>query len=96
MKYNADQLLQTACERRGINLSLLVADTGLWTHPDAHRYLLKENGTGAFFPNTRRYRANKGERKGQLLNGLRLDDNSYANHAIKQAFGSRPYRCRWV
>jgi hypothetical protein len=64
-----------------------VASTGLWAHPKVHQYLLKENGTGAFFPNTRRYRINIGERKCQLLNGYRLDDNSYANHAVKQALG---------
>ena len=80
-------MLRDACEHRDIRLSILVADTGLWVRPDAYQYLLKENGTGAFFPDTRRYRASGGECRGQIIDGLKLDDNSYANHTIKKALG---------
>ena len=34
-------MLRDACEHRDIKLSILVADTGLWVHPDEHQYLLK-------------------------------------------------------
>lgn len=84
---DAAVLLREATRRHGIHLSVLVADTGLWASPDVHRYLLAENGTGAFFPNTRRYRAGIGERRAEVRDGVRLDDNSYANHALKQALG---------
>ena len=83
------EILREATTRRGIQLSELVADTGIWAHPEVHRRLVAENGTGAFFPNMRRYRVGTGERKGQVVGGERLDDNAYANHAIKQATGIR-------
>ena len=38
-------------------------------------------------PNTRRYRAGKNEKKGQIVDEIRLDDNTYANYAIKRAIG---------
>ena len=76
-----------AAARHKIHLSLLVAETGIWASPDVHLRLVQENGVGSYFPNVRRYRVKAGERKGQILGGERLDDNSYANHAIKQAAG---------
>lgn len=71
-----------------MQLSVLIADTGLWASPEVHRRLLAENSTGAFFPNARRARKAAGEARGRCGNDL-LDDNSYANHAIKQAIGIR-------
>lgn len=39
---------------------------------------------------TRRMRITLGERRGQFVDGVRLDDNTYANQAIKiAAIGSR-------
>jgi hypothetical protein len=39
------------------------------------------------FSNVRRARAAQGEERGQIIGGVRLDDNSYANLAIKRALG---------
>jgi hypothetical protein len=84
-KYDGISLFQKAARHHRIQLSLLVAETGIWASPEAHHFLLKENGTGAFFPLTRRFR--KGELKGQMSGGHLLDDNTYANNAIKRAVG---------
>jgi hypothetical protein len=85
--YDGIAMLRKAAVRHGIHLSILVAETSLWANPEVHRRLIQENGVGAYFANVRRYRAGAGERKGQVLGSERLDDNSYANHAIKQATG---------
>lgn len=39
------------------------------------------------FPNVRR--ARRGETRGQIIDGIRLDDNTFANLAIKRALGLR-------
>ena len=85
--YDGLTMVREAAIRHGIHLSILVAETSIWANPEVHRRLLHENGVGAYFANVRRYRAGAGERKGQILGPERLDDNSYANHAIKQAAG---------
>lgn len=87
MPLDAEALLRESTRRHGIHLSVLVADTGVWASPEVHRRLVAENGTGAFFPATRRYREGDGEKRGEVREGVRLDDNSYAKHAIKQAVG---------
>lgn len=85
---DASDLLKEAVERRNIHMSLLVADTGLWVNPEFHQRLLRDTGSVALFPNVRRARLGQGERRGQIVDGgVRLDDNSYANLAIKRATG---------
>ncbi len=86
-RYDGIKLVQEAARRHDIHLNILVAETGLWASPEAHNLLLKENGSGAFFPQTRRFRKGAGELKGQIAENIRLDDNTYANNAIKRAVG---------
>jgi hypothetical protein len=69
-----------------MNPQLLIAETGIWAHPEVHRRLLAQ-GTPARFPNCRRFRRSNGERRGDRIGNLILDDNSYANIAMKQAIG---------
>ena len=85
--YDGIAMLKEAATHLRIHLSDLVAATSLWANPEVHSTLVAENGTGSFFPNMRRCRPGAGERRGQLIGVERLDDNSYANHAIKQATG---------
>ena len=89
MKPNLDAsvLLLEAVRRHKIHLSLLVADTGLWVNPEFHARLLRDTGSAAVFPKIRRARAGQGEKRGQVVNGIRFDDNTYANVAIKRAVG---------
>lgn len=84
-RYVASELLSSAVERHQIHLSLLVADTSLWAHPVVHERLLQETGCVAMSPHTRRARA--GEQQGEVVDGIRLDSNNYANVAIKRAVG---------
>jgi hypothetical protein len=85
--YVASEMLLEAAKRHQINLCLLVAETGLWVHPDVHAQLLREGGSAALFPHVRRARKGQGEVRGQILDGIRMDDNSYANVAVKRALG---------
>ena len=80
-------LFREATSKLGIHLSVLVAETAIWTHPDVYQYLFAQNGTGSYFPGTRRAKAGAVERPSQQLNGERLDSNNYANHAAKRAMG---------
>jgi hypothetical protein len=85
--YDAAAMLRDAATRHGIQLAVLVAETGLWANPQVHTTLVGDSGIAAFFPNRRRYRAGKGEKAGQQVDGAFLDNNSYANVAIKRALG---------
>jgi hypothetical protein len=84
--FNALEFLEAALVRHHVDLRILVAETGLWANPAVHQRLLS-HGTAAFFPNRRRFRKANAESRGQRLGDLILDDNSYANNAIKQAIG---------
>lgn len=86
-KITASELLLEAVRRHNIHLSLLVADTGLWANPECHHRLIRDTGVAAMYPKVRRARIGQGEQRGQIVDGVRLDDNSYANLAIKRALG---------
>lgn len=75
MIYDAASMLEEASTKHGVDLCVLVAETGLWASPEVARRLMAETGTPCFFPKTRRLRASQGERRGEVLNGIRLDDN---------------------
>ncbi|HMG75201.1 MAG TPA: hypothetical protein VK582_17005 [Pyrinomonadaceae bacterium] len=46
-RYVASEMLIEAAQRHNIHLSVLVAETALWAHPDVHARLLSETGTTA-------------------------------------------------
>jgi hypothetical protein len=85
--YNAEDMLKEATQRNNIHLSLLVAETSVWANPEVHNFLTKENGYGAWLPNSRRYRPGQGEKRGQVIDGVKLDNNHYPNNGIKRAVG---------
>jgi len=87
-RYDGSLLLAEALKRHKINLNLLVAETALWANPAVYKQLLKDNKSGAWYPKCRR--AKKGEKKGEVVRGIRLDDNTYANSAIRTAIGIPP------
>lgn len=78
--YDASVMLKDAALKNNIHLSTLVAETAIWANPNMH------DGT-PWYPNTRRCRTGQGEKRGQILDGVKLDDNTYANQAIKRAVG---------
>ena len=83
--FDGRDLLEQALVSQGIDLCALVAATTVWANPEVFEYLKAHNGYGAYFPNTRR--AKPPEVRGMIVDGTRLDDNTYANHAIKYAVG---------
>jgi hypothetical protein len=85
--YDATAVLLEVTQRHNISFGTLVAETGLWAAPEVHRHLLAENGSGAYYPHVRRARTSQGEKVKTIADGLRFDDNSYANTAIKQVIG---------
>ena len=85
--FNALQMLEDACSRHNMRLDLLVAETALWAHPEVHRRLVNQKNSAASYPGVRRVDVSKGEKRGQVIDGVRLDDNTYANRAIKVALG---------
>jgi hypothetical protein len=48
---------------------------------------MNDTGMAAMFPKVRRARIGQGEQRGQIVEGVRFDDNTYANVAIKRALG---------
>lgn len=85
-KYNAAEKLKASLTKHGDVLNILIAENALWVHPSIHQQLA-QSGNPAKYPNVRRARPD--EKKGQRVNGVRFDDNTYANNAIKSAFGGR-------
>lgn len=88
IKFDADRLLEDALLKHKIALDVLVAETAIWASPTVHQWLC-ENGNGAKYPNRRRARTGRGEVRNGECNGIRFDDNTYANNAIKWAVGIR-------
>lgn len=87
--YDGPTLLKEAAKKHMINLNLLIAETSLWANPAVHRLLLKNNKSGAFYPNVRR--AKKGKEKiGDVVGKIKLDGNIYANYAIRYSIGIPP------
>ncbi|MFZ3131629.1 MAG: hypothetical protein WA125_11145 [Desulfosporosinus sp.] len=78
--YDGLVMLKDAAQRNNIHLSILVAETAIWANPNMHE------GT-AWYPNTRRCRTGHGEKRGEIVDGVKLDDNTCANQAIKRAVG---------
>lgn len=87
-KFDADRMLEEALEKHGNILGILVAETAIWASPDVHHRLIEQTGNAAKYPHIRRARG-KGEKRGQTVDGIRLDDNTYANNTIKWAIGGR-------
>lgn len=92
--YDGPTILREAMERYKINFFPLVAATSFWAHPEAYKLLLEDNRergfrqNGAFYPHVRRAREKHEERGQRIRNGtILLDDNTYANNAIKKMIG---------
>ena len=91
MRLEASHLVDAACTELGIRLAELIAMTGVWASPSI--YQLLEHVGGIWYPDRRR--ANTGlrvdgrpvEAVGQVLDGVTLDNNTYANNAFKVAIG---------
>jgi hypothetical protein len=79
----ADDILREASSRLGVNLANLVAATAFWVHPDTYRMVAASNPNAAWFPGTRRSRG--AEKRGEVIDNVKFDDNSAANRAIKLA-----------
>lgn len=82
---DGDKVLIEALDKLNINLVELVAETSLWASPKIVKELIEKTGTSTRFPNVRRKRGN--EIKGDKIGEVRLDDNTYANSAIKEMLG---------
>lgn len=86
-QFDGLKILNEAVLRLKINLIALVAETALWANPEVHKILSRDGGTGAWFPGVKRARISKGEERREFVDGVKLDDNSDANRALKTALG---------
>lgn len=87
IRYDGATLLKLATDRLQIHFSDLIAETSIWANPEVFKILQETNGEGVWFPNTRRVRLGQNEKKGETINEIKFDDNTYANNAIKRAIG---------
>jgi hypothetical protein len=88
---NGDDILLKVTAGLGIDLPRLIARSAVWVDPSVFRALRKKIPHGTWFPNCRR--GKNGEPKRGVVDGVRFDDNTMANLAIKLAvLGSRD-RC---
>lgn len=85
---HSSQVLSSAYEAMGHNPIELVARTAIWAHPTIVARMMSKNPHATWFPAIRRKKA--AEVRGSIVQDIQLDDNSYANLAIKLAtFGRR-------
>lgn len=88
---NASDLVESATRTLGIRLADLIALASVWISPEVYEIVRPAGGT--WFPDRRR--ANLGlrvdgkpvEAVGQVIDGVTLDSNNYANVAFKAAIG---------
>jgi hypothetical protein len=85
--YNGIELLKEVTQKHNIHFSDIIAEASIWANPLVYEKLLEIQGSGIWFPNTRRYKPGQNEKRGQIINEVKLDDNTYANNAIKRAIG---------
>jgi len=85
---DAKEVLATATRQMGLSLAELVARCSIWARPDVVEEIASVTPHATWFPAVRRMRV--GERRRSVVDGIRLDDNTAANLAIKLAvFGRR-------
>jgi hypothetical protein len=84
-KIDGNEILINSLETLNINLSALIAETSIWASQEACKQLENRIGSSTRYPNVRRKRHY--ESKGDIIDGIRFDDNTYANSAIKNAIG---------
>jgi hypothetical protein len=88
---NGDDLLLNTTTELGIDLPRLIAKCSIWANPALFHALRTRHAHAAWFPNCRR--GKNGEPKKGMADGVRFDNNTLPNLAIKVAvFGSRD-RC---
>lgn len=76
---NGDVLVSNALSKLNINLVDLIAEVAIWVSPE---YVKKM--AGPIYPDKKR--GPKAD-KGRIIDGIYIDDNTFANHAIKRAIG---------
>lgn len=67
----------------GVDLVELVARCSIWAHPRVVATLMQHDHHAAWFPGVRRLM--RDEKRGTFVNGVKLDDNTAANRAMKFA-----------
>jgi hypothetical protein len=85
---DGDDLLLKVTAELGVDLPRLIAKSAIWVDPAVFHARRMQHAHAAWFPDCRR--GKNGEPKRGVANGVRFDDNTMANLAIKVAvFGSR-------
>ena len=79
--------LEQALDQLKIDLGPLVAVCGYWSPIEAFKFLKEENGFGIWYARVRRHKSGDSGDIGEEIDGVRHDDNTYANAAIKQSCG---------
>jgi len=79
------EVLSNATAEFGIDLVALVARCTVWANPIVVADVMRDDAAAAWFPRFRRFRP--GETRGAVVDGVRLDDNSYASQAGRVPFG---------
>jgi hypothetical protein len=87
-----DEVLRKAASELEIDLVRLVAKVAIWADPNVVRARREIHPHAAFFSDYRR--GKKGEKRGDVIGGERIDDNTKANLAIKIIVFGSPKRCR--
>jgi|SRR5690554_369090 len=84
-EFDGNEHLIEALKKLNIDLVSLIAETSIWASQEACRIIENETGSSTRYPTVRR--GKHYERKGEIIDGIRIDDNTYANNAIKNAIG---------
>jgi hypothetical protein len=90
-RLEATDLVDKACAQLGYNLSALIALVSIWIDPTVVEMLAPV--AGVWYPRHRRanlglrIEGNSVEHVGHMVDGITLDNNTYANTCFKRALG---------
>lgn len=88
-----EETLAAAARRLGVDFGALVAGASIWASREVFDLLAAQDPDALWFPRTRRARSGRGEKRRDVVEGVTLDDNSFANRAIKEAIFERTAEC---
>ena len=93
IKIDAKQELIAVLEQTNVDIAQLVAKCAIFAPPDVVTPKIVDR-SALLYPKVRRGRntSKNKEKRGSIINGVRIDDNTYANRGIKKILGNYDFK----
>lgn len=93
IKIDAKKELITVLEQTNVDIAQLIAKCAIFASPDVVKPKIADK-SALLFPKVRRGRntSKNKEKRGSIIDGIRIDDNTYANRGIKKILGNYEFK----